>query len=309
VDVNRNFQNWFNPLNAAPGEEDYQGPAAMSEWETNIVRTLSDRFHPHAFIDIHSGDLGLGYVYGHSSRERSQHDAINRQWIANVNKEVFHGQVWTGNLANMGTMPYESHGSSCDYMYESQHAKISGTWEVWKKESFFAASADAASASTVASTASTASTDASGKYQHVYAIVPLTAPDQPIQKSSQALVPEVKPVEIQALQLDVTSTKAPAIDAELLAMVQTQTGDNGFDEALGLHKEDLITLVQAMKAEGKENSEVQTLLQEMSREQCFAYFNPIMPEHYDSTVSNFAYAVLVGAEGLTSPDVAAALHN
>lgn len=116
VDLNRNFADWWNPSNAQPGDEDYQGSAPMSEWESNCVKILAEQFHPHAYIDVHSGDLGMGYVYGHSGSEKPPDNSLNSKWVKSVNDEAFGGQVWTGNLANMGNFPYESHGSSCDYM-------------------------------------------------------------------------------------------------------------------------------------------------------------------------------------------------
>eukprot|EP00298_Acanthocystis_sp_HF-20_P009295 c18225_g1_i1.p1 GENE.c18225_g1_i1~~c18225_g1_i1.p1 ORF type:complete len:532 (+),score=200.83 c18225_g1_i1:19-1614(+) len=294
VDINRNFQNWWNPSNAHPYEEDYQGPSAMSEWETNVIKTLAEKFQPHAFIDIHSGDLGLGYVYGHSSTEVSRHDLANSKWTKLVDEEVFGGKVWNGNLARMGSMPYESHGSSCDYMYESQNAKISGTWEVWRKPSFFGSSNSASDASSSA---------AAAKYEHVsVSLTPIKKIDEKIATSVDQ---KVKPDSSLSQSNLIQSPPVDSFDKELQSLIDSSVGQNGVQE-MGLTKEDMQVLVQSMKTEGKQNQEIQTLLQEMSREQCFAYFNPIMPDHYDRTVKGFSYAILVGAEKLSSPEVIAA---
>jgi len=293
VDINRNFQNWFNPSNAQPHEEDYQGSSPMSEWETNIVKTLGEKFQPHAYIDIHSGDVGLGYVYGHSSSEVSKHDRANSIWTKSVDDEVFNGKVWSGNLARMGSMPYESHGSSCDYMYETHHAKISGTWEIWRKPSFF-------SSSSSSSSSQSASTKA--KYEHVS--VTLT-PSKPI--SGGSLSPNLKANTKEVVSF--VETEEALLDKELQTLVDASVSESKFTEGLGLSKEHLQILVQSMKSEGKQSNEIQTLLQEMSREQCFAYFNPIMPEQYDRTVKSFSFAILVGAEKLSSAEIVSACNN
>jgi len=311
VDVNRNFANWFDPNNAKSYDEDYQGPSSMSEWEANIVRTLAQQFHPHAFIDIHSGDLGMGYVYGHSASARTADDELNSKWARAVDSEAFGGSVWVGNLANMGSMPYQSHGCSCDYMYETQKARISGTWEIWRKPSFFAQASTAMSQNSASLTNVATMTAAASKFDYVSTTVtPIDAVD-----SLQAkFVPDTfaKTASSSALQID-EATLMPAhehtpLKEELLALVQSAVDETGHNENLGLNREQIQSLVQLMQEQGNTKDEIQTLLQDMSREQCFAYFNPVMPEDYDRTVSMFTLAILVGAEKLSSPEISAAFH-
>jgi len=290
VDINRNFPDWFNPNNARQSEEDYQGPAPMSEWETNIVKSLADQFKPHAFIDIHSGDLGMGYVWGHSGRDLSPDDDLNRNWVRAVESEVFGGKVWTGNLANMGNMPYESHGSSCDYMYQTQGARIAGTWEIWRKASFFGHADNNA-----------VMADAAKKYDHVSSSSSMNLKSQIIEGENFNSLPN-------ALQVD-TVTTSPLSMAETQSLMQSALGSSEFSDSLGLGRDEVSELIQSMKSEGKALSEIQTLLQDMSREQCFFYFNPVMPDQYDSTVQAFAKAILIGAEKLSDPSFSAKLSR
>merc|ERR1719265_321631 len=300
VDLNRNFADWYNPSNAQPSDEDYQGPGPMSEWESNCVKTLADQFHPHAYIDVHSGDLGMGYVYGHSGSEKSPDDALNSNWVRAVNSEAFGGKVWNGNLANMGSFPYESHGSSCDYMYKSQHARISGTWEIWRKPSFFQMNADA-SASKAA-----AGTTGSPSYDYVSTSVTKVEAVSGSAETKQAgmLSKESSPVASSQNALQVESVQVPSKESTFQMLIESAVGESGHNEELGLSRDDVQMLVQSMSAEGKPQGEIQELLQDMSREQCFAYFNPVMPQHYDSTVSGFTHAILVGAEKLSSAEFA-----
>jgi len=104
-------------------------------------------------------------------------------------------------------------------------------------------------------------------------------------------------------------TEEALLDKELQTLVDASVSESKFTEGLGLSKEHLQILVQSMKSEGKQSNEIQTLLQEMSREQCFAYFNPIMPEQYDRTVKSFSFAILVGAEKLSSAEIVSACNN
>jgi len=301
VDINRNFADWFSPNNARPSEEDYQGPSAMSEWESNIVKVLATQFRPNAFIDVHSGDMGMGYVFGHSGSERSSHDGVNQKWVSAVDSEVFQGKVWHGNLANMGTMPYESHGSSCDYMYQSQGAHISGTWEVWRKTSFFVNADASMTYSGSLRLKEDRMTDAASKFDHVdttvVSIPSIEKKDFPTTLIQSALMPDVPPP---------TSVKSEPMN-DLQSLLQSSLDSDGNNEALGLTRSDMQELIQSMQAEGKPAGEIQSLLQDMGREQCFAYFNPIMPADYDSTVAGFSLAILVGAEKLSAPEIAQAI--
>jgi len=301
VDINRNFADWFNPNNAAPSEEDYQGPTSMSEWETNIIKTLADSFRPHAFIDIHSGDLGMGFVYGHSGSDRTPHDVINRKWAQAISNEVFNGQVWVGNLANMGSMPYESHGSSCDYMYKSQSAHISGTWEIWRKPSFFASTAASTGASNVNMGVSLLalkpkSEDVASKFDYVSTNT----------FKVDTVLDQSKQVKIAGTPDAIQTNQAIKGFPEMHELLQTSLGKE-VSEGLGLTEQNLVSLVQDLKTQGTSEQDIQVLLQDMSREQCFAYFNPVMPDHYDHTVNSFTRAILLGAEKLSSSDIAAGL--
>jgi hypothetical protein len=263
VDINRNFADWFAPNNAGPHDEDYQGTNPMSEWESNIVKTLASQFKPHAYLDIHSGDLGMGTVYGHSGTDKSPHDSVNQKWVQGIDNEVFGDKVWHGNLANMGTMPYESHGSSCDYMYHSQGARLSGTWEIWRKQSFFAASSSSSASSSVAMAGSMrlkedAMTDAASKFDHVDTnVVSIAAvsdsalprdllPNQKLNQVGSALIPGA-----------MAPTASKPTD-ELQGLLQSALDTSGeHNDALGLTRDEMQSLIQSMQNDGMSTPDIQ----------------------------------------------------
>jgi hypothetical protein len=132
VDINRNFPDYWGEK-SSKDEETYPGSSAMSEPETKMVRDIATDVKPHGYVDIHSGDLGMGWVYGYNPDHAPNGENRMEKITEKVNSDVFGGSMWTGRLAKMGgSSAYSSLGCSSDYMFQTHNAAYSGTWEIWR---------------------------------------------------------------------------------------------------------------------------------------------------------------------------------
>eukprot|EP00298_Acanthocystis_sp_HF-20_P023869 c33737_g1_i1.p1 GENE.c33737_g1_i1~~c33737_g1_i1.p1 ORF type:complete len:394 (+),score=166.87 c33737_g1_i1:72-1253(+) len=220
VDINRNFKDFWGEKSRID-DETYPGPEPMSEPETKFIVETVAAFKPHGFLDIHSGERGIGYPYASSKSDAAPNEEVSKRISDQVNKDVFGGQVWVGRLAAMGgSSAYDAFGTSIDYMTATMRIPYTGTWEIWEQKQ-------------------------PGK---MAATIPLSNPQK-------APVPHV--------------------------LIQTEETNNN----------NVAVLNNSTTIENTVTSLIGTESSDLSKNECFAFFNPINKNDYEQTVSDWSDAL------------------
>lgn len=122
VDINRNYPAYWNYCNGSsnsPRGEDYRGPAAGSEPETNAMMNLVNTYKPVAEISYHSYSEMILYPFGCSN-------------VKNPSKDLFHavGQEMNALIRDDSnkTNSYEV-GSIPDLLYNADGGDIDWLWK------------------------------------------------------------------------------------------------------------------------------------------------------------------------------------
>ena len=132
VDNNRNYNyRWgeCNGSSANTGAQDYRGPAAGSEPETQAVMKLADYVHPTASLSYHSYSEFVLYPYGCQGDLTSENVLIQK--VANELAAILPRDSGRGNYTP-GTpwkLLYSVDGSSMDYLYAA-HGALALTFEI-----------------------------------------------------------------------------------------------------------------------------------------------------------------------------------
>lgn len=122
VDINRNYPAYWNYCNgssSSPFREDYRGPSAASEPETNAMMNLVSTYKPVAEISYHSYGEMILYPFGCSN-------------VSNPSKDLFHaiGQQMNASLLNDSNKPNEYElGSIPDLLYNADGGDVDWLWK------------------------------------------------------------------------------------------------------------------------------------------------------------------------------------
>jgi Zinc carboxypeptidase len=130
VDINRNWDRYWEYSNCSPGDDTCSGPYPFSEIETRDIKDLIESFKPDLFVSIHSGLESILIPYA----------AIDRQ-IPEIDKNKHLDLIHEINhqldlVLEFGSAPdilgYLSAGNCLDYAYDVVGASYAYAWEIYE---------------------------------------------------------------------------------------------------------------------------------------------------------------------------------
>lgn len=129
VDLNRNYvRGWGMYDGETIKEEEKSGRAPLSEYEARGVDAVVRRFHPSAYVSIHSGDVAVL-----SPWDGYGEDTSIGQWVRDVAKKV--GDEHCGGGCMVGrarqAFGYSAYGTGVDHMIAERGVDVAMTVEVW----------------------------------------------------------------------------------------------------------------------------------------------------------------------------------
>jgi len=130
VDLNRNFDFQWSGGSSNPGGEDYKGPSALSEPESQFLSNLVSSYKPAVFIDIHSGDKSLLMPWSHVSQACPNCNHM-QEMLDHLAQKEFGGNIAHGPSGATGNPPYTCTGVTNDYMHEKLGIEYSFIFEAY----------------------------------------------------------------------------------------------------------------------------------------------------------------------------------
>jgi carboxypeptidase T len=123
VDINRNYPYQWNSCNGSSGstaDEDYRGPSAASEPETNVLMDYVRTIHPALDISFHSYSELVIYPYGCGGHTETADviEPLGKQMAALIPSDSGSG-TYTAGLAP--DLLYPVDGADIDWMYHEMH--------------------------------------------------------------------------------------------------------------------------------------------------------------------------------------------
>jgi carboxypeptidase T len=123
VDINRNYPYQWNGCNGSgsnTSDEDYHGPSAASEPETNVLMAFVKKIHPAFDISFHSYSELVIYPYGCGSHTETSDvvEPLGKQMAALIPSDSGNGH-YTAGLAP--ELLYSVDGDDIDWMYHEAH--------------------------------------------------------------------------------------------------------------------------------------------------------------------------------------------
>jgi hypothetical protein len=123
VDINRNYPYQWNTCNGSSSDEtadDYRGPSAASEPETNVLMNFVKAIHPVFSISYHSYSEIVIYPYGCGTHTETADvvEPLGKQMAALIPADSGSG-TYTAGLAP--DLLYPVDGDDIDWMYHEAH--------------------------------------------------------------------------------------------------------------------------------------------------------------------------------------------
>jgi hypothetical protein len=123
VDINRNYPYQWNGCNGSSSDtsaDDYHGPSAASEPETNVLMNFVTKIHPAFDISFHSYSEIVIYPYGCGTHTETADviEPLGKQMAALITSDSGTGH-YTAGLAP--ELLYSVDGDDIDWMYHEAH--------------------------------------------------------------------------------------------------------------------------------------------------------------------------------------------
>ncbi|CAI9296308.1 unnamed protein product [Lactuca saligna] len=134
VDLNRNWSvDWGKKEKDYDPNEENPGSGPFSEPEAQMMRKLSRSFHPHMWVNVHSGMEALFMPYDHKNTtppgEQSEKMKLMLETLNHLHCED-RCVVGSGG----GSVGYLAHGTTTDYMFEVANIPMAFTFEIYGDE-------------------------------------------------------------------------------------------------------------------------------------------------------------------------------
>lgn len=289
VDLNRN---WPDHWGGGQGETN-SGPAALSEIETQALKTAAEAYRPHMFVTIHSGTLGMYTPHAYSldfPRDASNNLPSNVeemvQILSSVNKKYCNCDTGAAGKE----VGYLCPGTCLDYMYDKLKVSYSFAFEIYEQgggfnkgislTSLFEKSIKAHAAGPVDHTHSHESDTHTDPIGEKAASKLKARSCFLVSDKSEEAQPHADMIEMQTkLKSDATKWNMRSRRLDSMLSDQTHQGTKTHGEA---YMKDMLER-RAFTAEP---------------DSCFYTFNPSSSEEYDAAVKNWANAFNEVIEGV-----------
>lgn len=128
VDLNRNWDEEFEAQEQELGSEEYGGPQAFSEPETQIFRSLLAEYRPTTFLSVHSGTLGMYMPWAFDTNDLAERNGPQMLQVLKALDQTYCKCPFGAAGKEVG---YSSSGTSLDWVYDKLQSPYAFAMEIY----------------------------------------------------------------------------------------------------------------------------------------------------------------------------------